>query len=246
MHPRLSAPLFCAALAVCAHAQEAAPLPAFVTAVQGQTLTLGIGAETGAQLGALYQITRGQKSVRVQITQVRARDASAQIVPGQTNPLALTVGDSATFVALAPPQTPAAPAAAAPAAPANAAAPAEAAQPLPPAPPAIQTPAAQAPADTPAAPPAQVLVTGFSGPDGKDVMLGAGLTTGIKLGAVYVMPARGEAQARLIVVEVSAQSARARLLTVGDGFVPTVGETARFVGIEAVPAELLPAPAPHN
>lgn len=243
MNNRTSASLVCAALcalpALRARAQDTAPAPtthaptAFVTALKGKTATLGIGTETGAQLGAIYQITRGAKSVRFQITQVRARDASALVLEGAT--LFVTVGDSATFVETAPAQT--APADTAPATPLTPALPPAPAVELPPAPPAVELPEGP-----PATPPAQVLVTGISGADGKDVMLGAGLGTGIKLGAVYVLPARGDAQARMIVVEVTSAQARARLLSVSDGFIPTVGETARFVGIESVPQDLRPAP----
>lgn len=231
-----------AALAPAARAQNAqtaptAPATALVTAVQGETITLAIGTENGAQVGALYQVRRGEASAVLQITQARATDASARIVAADTGEgsLSIAVGDSATFLGVAPAQTPAgAPLNASPNAP-------------PGAPPALETlspepPAVPLPPGTPDTPPAQVLITAIGGAQGKDVTLGAGIGTGIKLGAVYVLPAQGEAMARLIVVEVNDDNARARLLSVEDGFIPTVGENARFVGIEPVPADALPAP----
>ena len=237
MNPRTSVSLLCAltcALPAAVYAQDVAPPTAIVTAVEGTLVTLAIGTETGASRGAIYQIARGKGSARLQIVETGAKTSTARILSDAANPntLFVTVGDSAQFLTQAPLVQAQAPPLVAPAE-------------LPPAPPAVQTPVETAAetAGTPATPPARVLVTGIAGADGKDVLLGAGSATGIKLGAVYVMPVQGEAQARMIVVEVSGDGARARLLNVEEGFIPTVGENARFVGIDAVPPDALPVEA---
>ena len=202
--------------------------------MRGAVITLSVGSDTGGRVGAIYQIARDNRVVRLQLTEVRPADSSARIVAAETgdNSLTITVGDSATFFAPAPGTAPTQPVA-----PAQPVAPTQPTTPtaLPPAQPAVQTPPANADGL-----PETVLVTQV---EGKDIRLGAGTNMGVKLGAVYVMPATGEAQARLIVVEVSGDAARARLLNQTGDFVPIVGETARFDGIQTVPAELM---APTN
>ena len=236
---KLSAPLLCAllsapgvaALAPIALAQNAAPqsapATAYVLAVRGEMITLSAGADNGARAGAIYQIARDNKVVQLQLVEVQAAQSSARIIAAQTGgqSLTITVGDTATFVGMAADATPQ-PAPATPANPVTA---------LPPQPPTVDT----ATNDN-ANPPKLVLVTSISG---QDVMLGAGTSRGMKLGAVYVMPATGTAQARMIVVEVTGDAARARLQNVEDGFVPVVGENARFDSIEPIPADLIAPPA---
>ena len=240
---KLSAPLLCSllwtlpgALALAptaAEAQEAAttalPEVAYVLAVRGDMITLSAGSNMGARPGAIYQIARDNRVVRLQIVEVRAADSAARIVAAETGDgsLTITVGDTATFVKMADEAAPATPAT-----PTTPTAPTA----LPPEPPTVST----APGDA-ATPPAQVLVTSV---EGKDIRLGAGTNLGMKLGAVYAMPVAGAAQARLIVVEVNGDSSRARLLEVADDFIPVVGESARFVSIEPVPAELAAPPQP--
>ena len=203
---------------------QAMPMVAYVLAARGDMITLSAGANVGARVGAIYQIARDNKVVRLQLVEVRAAESSARIVAAETGggELVITVGDTATFVGMSDgtPEIPANPTPTAP---------------LPPEQPTVTA----APSDT-ATPPLVVLVTSI---EGKNVMLGAGTNRGMKLGAVYQMPAIGTAQARMIVVEISGDAARARLLSVDEGFVPVVGENARFDRIETVPAELL---APQN
>ena len=251
--PNLTAPLLCSllwtvpgalALAPAARAQEELPMPAtaIVTAVRGAEIVLGIGTQNGARVGAIYQIKRDGKTAQLQITQTRATDSSARLVAAQTGDqsLLITVGDNAGFVGLANAanlQPPAAqpPAAQPPAAQPPAAQP-PAAQPLPPQPPTVAPPG-----NATDAPPATVLITAING---QDVSLGAGQNVGMKLGAVYALPLEGQTRARLIVVEVSGNAARARFLNIDEGFVPIVGSDARFLGLETVPANLLTPPAP--
>ena len=221
-------------LAQQASAQQAAmPDTAYVTAVRGSMITLSAGSDMGARVGAIYQIARDGAVVRLQLVEVRANESLARVVAADTGEqsLVVTVGDSATFFGLADD----APldAATSPVSPDTDAPP----TPLPPLPPAPQTPVQTDGGVSPAT----ALVTSVSG---QNVTLGAGESSGIALGAVYAMPATGAIQARMIVVEVNANSARARLLEIRDGFVPIVGEEARFVGLEAVPAELLAPVAP--
>lgn len=225
------------ALAPCARAQQPAqpamPDITYVLAVRGSMVTLSAGSDMGARVGAIYQIARDNRVVRLQLVEVRPAESSARIVAAETGDqgLTITVGDSATFFGMAagsdaatPPTPPAIPVA-----------------PTPPTALPPQQPAVQTPPENGDALPATVLVTSVAGPD---IMLGAGTNSGMKLGAVYVMPAGGTAQARLIVVEVDGNSSRARLLEATDGFVPVVGEEARFVSVEPVPAELLRPVAP--
>lgn len=233
-----SAPILCSllwalpgivALAPIARAQDAAPASpptAFITAVQGDNFTLSVGSANGARVGDIYQIARDNRLARLQITATRPGNSTAQLVVVETGgqSLLITVGDTASFVEAAPAQTvPVAPP------------PTGAMQPLAP-----ETPAVTPPDGNAATPPAQVLVTAIGGDAGKDVRLGAGLASGIVPGAVYVMPVGGAEKARMIVIEVNADNARARLLRVADDFVPTVGESARFSGIEAIPASAMP------
>ena len=224
------------ALAPCARAQQPAPaaMPgtAYVLSVRGTMITLSAGSDMGARVGAIYQIARDNRVVRLQLVEVRPTDSSARIVSADTSAqdLVITVGDSATFFGM----TADAPNVSLPPAPATPL------TPLPPLPPAPQTPV-QTPANADGAVPASALITGVAG---QDITLGAGANSGVKLGAVYVMPATGSAQARMIVVEVNGDSSRARLLEIKDGFVPIVGEEARFVDIEPVPAALLVPVAP--
>ena len=227
-----------------AAAMQTMPETAYVLAVRGDVITLSAGADRGARVGAIYQIARDNSAVRLQLTEVRAADSTARIVAAETGgqSLLITVGDTATLLAIAPETaTPTAPAPPPTAPPPTA--------PPPTAPPTVPAPTAPLPPEPPdltvapgdgATPPPQVLVTQV---EGRDIMLGAGSNMGVVLGAVYVMPATGAQQARMIVVEVSGSSSRARLLRIDDDFVPVVGENARFDGIETVPAELL-TPAP--
>ena len=200
---------------------------AYVLAVRGDMVTLSTGTDKGAQVGAIYQIARDNQFVQLRITQVEAAQSLARIsaVESAGRSLVITVGDTATFVGPGDGNAPASPTA-----------PATPATPLPPQQPTLDN--ATNPGENP---PNLALVTGVSG---QDISLGAGSDRGMKLGAVYVMPAQGDAQARMIVVEVSGDSARARLLSMDDGFVPVVGENARFDSIETVPADLL-APPPE-
>ena len=234
-----SAPLLCAllgapavaALAPGALAQNAAPqtapATAYVLAVRGEMITLSAGSNNGARAGAIYQIARDNKVVRLQLVEVLPAQSQARIVAAETGgqSLVITVGDAATLVGVAADVTPATPET--PEVPVTA---------LPPTQPPIE-----ATPDNSDAPPAQVLVTSVSG---SDIMLGAGTNRNMKLGAVYLMPASGTAQARMIVVEVTGDSARARLLSVEEGFVPVVGELARFESIEPIPADLVAPPQP--
>ena len=220
------------ALATCARAQQPAqPATAYVLAVRGTTIILSAGSDMGARVGAIYQIARDNRVVRLQLDEVRLTESSARIVAAETgeSDFTVTVGDSADFFGMAAGIAPAPDAATPPASPTAPTA-------LPPAQPAVQTPPA-----TDSAMPATVLITGVAG---QDVTLGAGTGSGITLGAVYATPATGTAQARMIVVEVSGNSSRARLLESSDGFVPIVGEEARFEGVQPVPAELLVPVAP--
>ncbi len=219
------------ALATCARAQQPAmPDTAYVLAVRGTTITLSAGSDMGARVGAIYQIARDNRVVRLQLDEVRPTESSARIIAADTGDqdFVITVGDTATFFGVAMETAPAP----------NAPTPATSNAPtaLPPAPPAVQTPTG-----TEATAPATVLITGVAG---QDITLGAGTGSGIKLGAVYVLPAQGAAQARLIVVEVTGNTSRARLLESSDGFVPVIGEEARFTGVEPVPAALLAPVAP--
>ena len=237
-----SAPLLCAllgapavaALAPGALAQNAAPqsapATAYVLAVRGDMITLSAGSNNGARAGAVYQIARDNKVVRLQLVEVLPAQSQARIVAVETGgqSLVITVGDAATLVGIAAEETPATPETPeTPEVPVTA---------LPP-----EQPSVEATPDNSDAPPAQVLVTSVSG---SDIMLGAGTNRNMKLGAVYVMPASGTAQARMIVVEVTGDSARARLLSVEEGFVPVVGELARFESIEPIPADLVAPPTP--
>ena len=213
-------------------AQPATPDTAYVLAVRGSIITLSAGSNMGARVGAIYQIARDNAVVRLQLVEVRPTESSARIVAADTGDkdLTITVGDSATFFGMAADAPP------------DAATP-----PLPPAPPQPATPlpplqpAPPTPASTDGLSPATVLVTGVAD---QDVTLGAGTNSGVALGAVYAMPVKGTAQARMIVVEINADTSRARLLEIKDGFVPIVGEEARFVDVEPVPAELLTPVAP--
>ena len=241
----LSAPILCSLILVApgllapapaAWAQDAAPaeIPAtaYVQAVRGSVITLSVGSDMGARVGAIYQIARDNKFVRLELTEVRAASSLARIVAAETggDTLTITVGDSATLfgaAASAQPMVPATPATPEVPVPETA---------LPP-----QQPAVQAPVENPDALPDSVLVTQVVG---KEIMLGAGTNMGVKLGAVYEMPATGATQARLIVVEVDRESSRARILSMDEGFVPVVGENARFAGVETIPAELTTPPAP--
>ena len=220
------------ALAPCARAQAPAmPETAYVVAVRGTMVTLSAGSDMGARVGAIYQIARDNRVVRLQLVEVRPTESSARIIAAETagQDLTITVGDSATFfgIATAPP---------------DAATPPE--QPtLPTEPTALppQQPAVQGTVENDGTLPQTVLVTSVSG---ADITLGAGTQSGIKLGAVYAMPASGTAKVSLIVVEVDDNSARARLLESSDDFAPIVGEEARFLRVQAVPAELLTPPTP--
>ena len=216
-------------------AQPAMPDTAIVTAVRGPMITLSAGSNMGARAGAIYQIARDNAVVRLQLVEVRPNESSARIVAADTGEqsLTITVGDSATFLGMAAETVPLPPA---PATPPLPPAPQQPTTPLPP-----QQPTPQTPVSTNGASPATVLVTSVAG---QDVTLGAGANGGVALGAVYEMPVVGNAQARMIVVEINANSSRARLLEIKDGFVPVVGEEARFVNVEPVPAELLAPVAP--
>ena len=237
----LSAPLLCSLLwtlpgalawAPAARAQEAVtpamPETAYVLAVRGNMITLSAGSDMGARVGAVYQIARDNRVVRLELTEVRPAESSARIVAVETGgeELTITVGDTATFVALPAGTRPTLPTA--PTVPTRPTVPTT---PLPPEQPTVTS----TPTDVDA-PPATVLVTGI---EGKNIMLGAGTNLGMKLGAVYTMPADGAAQARMIVVEVNRDSSRAVVQEIDGDFVPIVGENARFQSIEPVPAELL-------
>ena len=230
---KVSTPLLCAllsapgalALAPSARAQgaapQAAPATAYVLAVRGDIITLSAGSDAGAGVGAIYQIARDNKVVQLQVVEVQAAQSQARISAVETGgqSLTITVGDTATFVG----QT-------------TAATPANPISDLPP-----QLPAVDATTDSADAPPKSVLVTSVAG---QSITLGAGTARGMKLGAVYLMPASGTEQLRMIVVEVTNDSARARVQNVADGFVPVVGENARFDSIQTIPADLVEAPKP--
>ena len=237
---KISAPLLCAlmvapgvaVMAPIARAQNAAtpasPAVAYVLAVRGDMVTLSAGTDRGAQVGAIYQIARDNQFVQLQITEVQAGQSMARIssVESVGQSLVITVGDTATFVgmsdgAIATPVLPPTPA-----------------TPLPP-----EQPTLNNSTNTSENPPTLTLVTGVNG---KDITLGAGANRGMKLGAVYVMPASGAAKSRMIVVEVNGDSSRARMQSMDDGFIPVVGENARFDAIETIPADLLaPPPQPE-
>lgn len=86
--------------------------------------------------------------------------------------------------------------------------------------------------------PAQALLTGVTG---AQATLSIGSADGATLGAVYALPLAGGIRARLQITEVRADASTATITIVEEGFVPTVGDTARFVGVEALPARTLPA-----
>ena len=245
-----SAPLLCAllgapgavalapgALAQNAAAQDAAaqavPATAYVLAVRGDMITLSAGSDRGARAGAIYQIARDNKVVQLQLVEVQAAQSQARIVAVETGgqSLTITVGDTATFVGLANDA-----ATANPVEPTNPIEPTNPVTVLPPELPTVDD--ATGATDTP---PKFVLVTSVAG---QDITLGAGTARGMKLGAVYLMPASGAAQLRMIVFEVTGDSARARVQNSDDGFVPVVGENARFDSIGAVPADLIAPPTP--
>ncbi len=243
---KISAPLLCAllgapgvaALAPAALAQNATtpatPDVAYVLAVRGDMVTLSTGADKGTQVGAIYQIARDNQFVQLQVTEVQAAQSMARIssVESAGRSLVITVGDTATFIGMNDGAAPATPLT-----PANPTTPLTPATPLPP-----EQPTLDNSTNTSERPPTLVLVTSVNG---KDIMLGAGTNRGMKLGAVYVMPVTGDAKARMIVVEVNGDSARARVQNMDEGFVPVVGENARFDAIETIPADLLAPPEPE-
>lgn len=240
---KISAPLLCALLvtpgvavvAPGALAQNAAtpatPAVAYVLAVRGDMITLSAGNDRGAQVGAIYQIARDNQFVQLQITEVQPGQSLARIssVESAGRSLVITVGDTANFIGMSD--------GAAPANPIVPATPLIPATPLPP-----EQPTLNNSTNTGENPPALTLVTGVSG---KDITLGAGADRGMKLGAVYVMPTSGAAKARMIVVEVNGDSSRARMQSMDEGFIPVIGENARFDAIETVPADLLAPPEPE-
>ena len=227
-----AAPLLCSlmwtlpgvvALAPAARAQNAAPTEApaeaFVTGIRGgDMIVLSVGTNTGAKVGAIYQIARDNRVAQLQIVEAQPTESIARVIAAETGgqSLLITVGDTVTYIGMAvtaPVEPPVAPPA----------------QPLPPEQPAVAP-------TTENSSPATLLVTRIND---RDVTLSAGTAQGVALGAIYVLPATGPEQARMIVVEVGADTSRARLLSVNDGFVPTVGENARFVEVQPIPAEVL-------
>lgn len=201
---------------------QPAPATALITAVRGNTLTLAVGTEDGAKIGQTYRLTRGSASAKIQITAVTASESTATLI--QTTPgYDITVGDTASFLGEEP-LAPAVTVVPAPGGPLQ----------LPPAPPstAVATNNGQAPN--------RALITSVNG---NNVTLGIGSADGAKLGAVYAVPLDGDVKARLQITGIDANESQATLRILEEGFTPTVGENARFVGIEALPAPT-PKPAP--
>lgn len=77
---------------------NASPVQATVTAVNGRAVTLDIGADNGARVGAVYGLIRdGLVRAQIQITQVRAGDSSGVIVEAADD-VFVTVGDAVSFI----------------------------------------------------------------------------------------------------------------------------------------------------
>ncbi|MBW3636776.1 MAG: hypothetical protein KY445_09990, partial [Armatimonadetes bacterium] len=162
---------------------------------------------------------------KIQINAVTPGESTASVIASDAA-FTVTVGDTATFLGEEP-----------------LAAPVTAPEPLPdvPAPP----PTELAPANTPTgtlAIPLRAIVTSVAG---TTATLGIGAADGAVVGAVYALPLDGNIQARLQITEVRAGDSLATLSVLHEGFVPTVGNTARFVIVEPVPlAPTTPAAIP--
>jgi hypothetical protein len=77
------------------------------------------------------------------------------------------------------------------------------------------------------------------------VTLGIGGADGARLGATYALPLDGDVKARLQITTVRATDSLATISIIEEGFTPTVGDTARFLAIEALPVAPVPvAPVP--
>ncbi len=197
-------------------AQLAKPAPrtALVTAVRGEVLTLAVGTDDGAKIGQTFRVARGNAGARIQINAVTATESTANVVASDAG-FTVTVGDTATFTGEEP-----------------LAAPAPAPE-APPAPPATTTTPNPAPVTTGTlAIPRQAVVTSVMG---TTATLSIGAADGAVVGAVYALPLNGDIRARLQITEVRPNDSLATLSVLQEGFVPTVGSTARFVIVEALP-----------
>lgn len=201
--------------AIC-QAQDAIPRTALVTSVKGRQVTLGVGANDGAQKGAIYRIARGNTAARVQIVEVRAGDSTANVI-GQSEGFVVTVGDTGQFVAVEELQQ-ALPSPSGP---------------LEDKPPVMAPNPAPAEANAPTTSPQNPLITAVSG---KTVTLSGGSQDGMQLGALYSLPREGATRATLQVTTVRGANSTATVVEAEEGYVITVGDTPRFVGIRALPA----------
>ncbi|RYG65073.1 hypothetical protein EON80_18035, partial [bacterium] len=76
-----------------------APSPGVVLAITGERLTLSVGTEKGARIGAIYAVIRdGQTLVTVQIREVQA-DRSGAVVVDNKPETEFAVGDTVQFIA---------------------------------------------------------------------------------------------------------------------------------------------------
>ncbi|HEX8552429.1 MAG TPA: capsule assembly Wzi family protein [Abditibacteriaceae bacterium] len=91
------------------------------------------------------------------------------------------------------------------------------------------------------APVAQTVVSSVAGREGT---LGAGTADGIRAGAVYDIVRNGRVVARARVSRVYSARSEVRFLDVADGFVVTVGDTARFAQMDTAPQVQPPVAAP--
>ncbi len=196
-----------------AHAQNA-PREAQVVASRNMILTLAVGSDDGAKIGQTFRLMRAGVGAKIQITALTATQSTAAVIaadPGFT----VTVGDTATYLGEEALQTP-----------------------LKAAPPANGNPPANGAPATPAAnpnqkSPAQALLTSVMG---GTATLGIGALDGAALGAVYALPLGGNVKARLQIVQVRPTDSVVSVTILEEGFVPTVGDTTRFLGVEALPA----------
>lgn len=199
----------------------AAPPTALILAVRGNALTLSVGTEDGAQIGQTYRVTQGNRSVTIQIAAVTSNQSTAMMI-GAPDDFVITVGETATFSGQAPlaPSAPPAPAA-----------------------PVLPAPAPLDNAAT-AGVPRQAIITAING---TIVTLLIGADDGAVLGAVYALPLEGRIRARVQITSVTRTSAQATMISMEEGFLPTVGDVARFIGVQVAPvapAPVAPTPLP--
>ncbi len=228
-------------------AQDAGPREAVITSARRQQITLGIGSDDGAQRGAIYAVMRGgQPQARMQITEVRRTDSTANLLSVATD-FIVTVGDVARFLELG----------ALPAAP----------EPQPATPPSVTAPAGGNTANvapssstplTPIAPtlkPLPTLPTGqpiktmpisassvaLASVDGTNVTLNAGAQRGIKAGATLPVLRDGNVVALVRVLAVNPANATGTILWRDEIWAPVAGD---IIGVTsgAAPAIMEVAP----